>query len=82
MDPTESLRKELVEKINAEAAADRAEAEKRYGKVWNTEELKADFEVKGFAAPFIVVKRRSDGKMGSMEFQHSPRFYYSFVEDP
>jgi hypothetical protein len=38
-------------------------------------------EVLGFMAPFVVVRRKSDNVKGSMEFCHSPRFYYNFVED-
>ena len=30
-------------------------------------------------APFISVKRKRDGRKGSMEFQHSPRLYFNFV---
>jgi hypothetical protein len=35
----------------------------------------------GFAAPLIVVKERKTGKLGSLEFQHSPRFYFNWQED-
>lgn len=79
-DETESTRRQLVNEINAEPGSRQA-LEKEHGQVWDTEELGRDFEVKGFMAPFVVVKRKSDGKVGSMEFQHRPRFYYNFVED-
>ena len=49
--------------------------------VWDTEELKRDFDVKGFMAPFVVVRRKADGKLGSLEFEHNPRLYYAFRED-
>lgn len=49
--------------------------------VWTTEELTRDFEVLGFAAPFVVVQRRSDGKTGTLEFAHSPRVYFGWLED-
>tara|TARA_Y100000593_G_scaffold94048_1_gene191389 strand:+ start:1555 stop:1773 length:219 start_codon:yes stop_codon:yes gene_type:complete len=48
------------------------------GRVWDTKELQEDFEVRQFAAPFVVVKRKSDGVIGSLEFQHQPRFYFDF----
>ena len=32
-------------------------------------------------APFVAVRRKSDGAKGSMEFTHSPRFYFNFVAD-
>lgn len=52
-----------------------------YGRVWDTEELRAEFEVLGFLAPFVCVRRKSDGQKGSLEFQHNPRFYFNFVLD-
>lgn len=45
---------------------------------WTTEQLREDFEVLGFMAPFVVVIRRSDGQKGSLMFNHSPRLYFSF----
>lgn len=56
--------------------------EQRYGKVWNTQELKRDFIVMGFFAPFVVVRRRSDRVRGSLEFQHEPRFFFNWTEGP
>jgi hypothetical protein len=78
-DPTEGIRREMVKEINADPGS-RADLEARYGQVWDTDQLRADFEVLGFMAPFVVVTRRSDGKKGSLEFQHHPRFYFSFSE--
>ena len=51
-----------------------------YGSVWDTKELQVEFEVQGFAAPFVVVKRKKDGKRGTLTFQHMPRFYFDFRE--
>lgn len=48
---------------------------------WTTEELQRDFEVLGFAAPFIVVRRKSDGVKGSLMFRHHPRVYFNFDAD-
>ncbi len=79
-DPTEEARRALVVAVNTEPA-DRVVLEARYGQVWSTSELANDFEVLGFAAPFVVVKRKSDGKVGSLMFQHHPRFYFSFESD-
>jgi len=79
-DETEALRRELVNEINSNRG-EREQLEKEYGQVWDTQELSQDFDVKGFMAPFVVVKRKSDGVVGSLEFQHSPRYYFNFVED-
>lgn len=54
--------------------------EGKYGKnnVWNVHELQKDFHVLGFLAPYIACERKSDKVIGSMEFQHHPRFYFNF----
>ena len=76
-DDTEPMRRELVRQINGNPQI-RESLEAAYGQVWDTEELARDFAVEGFAAPFVVVIRKADGVKGSLEFQHSPRFYYAF----
>lgn len=48
---------------------------------WTTDEMTAEFAVVGFAAPYVVVKRRSDGVLGTLEFKHSPRVYFGWQED-
>lgn len=80
LDSIETARREMTASINS-VEGERADLEKRYGKVWNTAELSQEFEVKGFMAPFVVVKRKSDGQVGSLTFQHNPRFYFDFTED-
>ena len=79
-DPTESTRRALLAKINSEAA-ERAALEIRYGRVWNAAELARDFDVLGFAAPFVVVRGKVDHNLGSLLFQHHPRYYFAFQED-
>lgn len=76
-DPTEEARRTMAAQINAEPGS-RATLEAEHGQVWNTIELSRDFDVIGFAAPFVVVKRKSDGVRGSLLFQHHPRFYFCF----
>jgi len=79
-DPTEPIRRELVDEINSHAA-ERASLKSEWGQVWDTKQLQEDFEVHGFMAPYCVVVRKSDGKRGSIMFQHMPRFYFGFQED-
>ncbi len=79
-DPTEPIRKVLITDINSNAS-NRQELEAAYGRVWSTDELARDFAVLGFMAPFVVVRRKSDGCKGSLMFTHVPRFYFSFRED-
>jgi hypothetical protein len=52
------------------------------GPTWDTEAMQRDFEPIGFAAPFIVVKRRSDGVKGTLTFVHQPRVYFDFTPTP
>lgn len=79
-DPTESIRRELLTTINAEPGS-RAALEAEHGQVWDTRQLGEDFDVLGFMAPVVVVRRKSDGRKGSLFFQHSPRFYFDFKAD-
>jgi len=50
------------------------------GQTWTTAQLTEDFNVIGFQAPFVIAIRRSDGKKGTLEFTHYPRFYFDFTE--
>ncbi len=76
----ENARRQLVGELNA-VPKGRAELEAEHGEVWNLDELRRDFEPIGFLAPFVMVKRRSDGVVGSLMFQHAPRFYFYFLPD-
>ena len=76
-DPTESVRRQQVAEINAEPGS-REHLQQQHGDVWDTSELQEQFEVTGFMAPIVGVRRRCDGVKGSVMFQASPRFYFSF----
>lgn len=73
-DPTETARRELIPTMPAEAAA----AVERGEPIYTTAEMTAEFETVGFMAPFVVVRRRSDGVRGTLMFTHSPRYYFGF----
>jgi len=80
-DPTEGFRRAATAALNAEAAAatdPRAELSAKYGQLWDTQEMQAEFSVSGFMAPFVGVTRKADGVKGTLLFSHSPRFYHSF----
>ena len=74
-DSTEPYRRQRLAEINFQPGS-RESLEAQHGQVWSTEELSQDFEVTGFMAPFLVVRRKCDGKKGSLEFQHNPSFYF------
>jgi hypothetical protein len=74
---SEQQRRQLTQLVNADGVP-----ESYQGPIWNTEAMQKDFEAIGFAAPFIVVRRRSDGQKGTLTFTHSPRVYFDFVAVP
>jgi hypothetical protein len=72
---TDAVRRHMIE--TGQPARDLAEADR----TWTTAELQEEFEVLGFAAPFAVVRRKSDGAVGTVEFTSQPRRYFGFVAD-
>ena len=76
-DPTETIRRERLAEINIEPG-NREDLEAKFGQVWDTGELSEEFQAIGFLAPLIVVRRRSDGAKGSLEFQNNPRLYFNW----
>jgi hypothetical protein len=76
-DPTEQARRELLPQMSLELRKRVHEGEQ----VWNTKELQIDFEVLGFSAPFVIVRRKADGQRGTLQFTHSPRYYFGWELD-
>ena len=76
-DPTETIRRRQLAEINADPGS-REALEAEHGQVWDTEELGRDFNVLGFMAPYVVVRRKSDEQKGSLLFRNNPRFYFLF----
>ena len=76
-DDTEALRRQMVPKMPAALMAARA----RGDRTWTTEELRQEFEVLSFLAPFVTVRRRRDGTVGTLMFTHNPRTYFGWQED-
>ena len=79
-DESEQIRRVRLAAINADPK-DRTALEAAHGPVWDTRELARDFVIVGFLAPLVVVRRRADGVLGSLEFQHAPRYYFGFAAD-
>src|ERR1700676_1920665 len=75
--PTEAIRRQRLAEINIESGS-REAMEAQYGQVWDTKQLGEDFEIVGFMAPLVVVRRKSDGTKGSLEFQNNPRLFFNF----
>ncbi len=79
-DIAETLRMNRLTVLNVDPG-DRKTLEERHGQVWNPVELHRDFIAVGYLAPLVVVQRRSDHLVGTLEFQHDPRFYFNWRED-
>jgi hypothetical protein len=85
MSEQDAFDKLLIEKLLLEQQAEintvkgsREKLEAARGKVWDTDELAEEFSVVGFMTPYVVVRRKSDGQRGSLQFQHAPRFYFNW----
>ena len=75
-DPTEAVRRQMID-TNQPAADLSADPDRK----WTTTEMSAEFVAIGFMAPFVVVRRRSDGQVGTLEFTNSPRVYFGWHPD-
>jgi hypothetical protein len=73
-DETEQARREMIKNGVPE------ERLKLATKRWTTEELVKEFDVLRFLAPFVIARRKSDHRIGSLEFTHEPRFYFNWTE--
>jgi len=76
IDSTETIRREMIT-----VGVPESDLAENRGQTWDAAGLQHDFEVTGFMAPFVAVRRRSDGAVGSMEFVNSPRRYFGFQAD-
>jgi hypothetical protein len=85
-DDTEEIRRARWTAINAAVTSGDPDSERQrltaqHGQVWDSAQLSQDFEVLAFMAPYVVARRKSDARKGSLEFQHHPRFYFNFALD-
>lgn len=79
-DPTEDVRRLQQTVINVEPGS-RESLLEDWPQVWDTQEVEAEFNVIGFMAPYVVVRRKGTDIRGTLMFQHSPRFYFGFQMD-
>lgn len=74
MDKTEGIRRAMVYAINSGQVQPE-------GQEWTSDQLREEFEVIGFLAPYVVVVNKATGKKGSLLFRHEPRIYFGYRED-
>jgi hypothetical protein len=77
-DVTEPIRRKRLAEINA-VPLSRTKLEAKYERIWNTQQLTEEFVVTAFIAPLVVVRRKTDNAIGSLEFQNKPRFFYDWM---
>jgi hypothetical protein len=78
-DSTAGVRRDMI--ATGQPHADLADVQEHGEQIWDTQELQRDFEVLGFMAAFVAVRRRSDWVTGSLEFTHHPRVYFGWRAD-
>jgi hypothetical protein len=76
-DESESVQPERLAEINA-LPDNRESLEAKYGTVWNEAELADAFEVIEYKPSVVQVRRKWDAKLGTVEYQHDPRFYFNW----
>lgn len=81
VDVTEPIRRAMIEGQRAIGPLTREQLAAVHGEVLDSEELRQRYKVKWFMAPFVIVERLLDHKLGTLEFQHDPRFYYGWTPD-
>jgi len=59
-------------------AIDRQSLEAKFGKVWSAEELEQEFVVTAFVGSTVVVRRRADAVVGTLEFTNRPHLFFNF----
>jgi len=74
MDEIEATRRELMPEMPGHLV----EAVLRGEQVWDTNTFIQEFAMGGFMAPFVVVRRKSDGVRGTLQFTHNPRYYFGW----
>lgn len=67
----------------ADPPKSRAELESLYGEVWSPETFGGVFVVTAIVGSTLVVRRKSDNLVGTVEVQEGPpQFYFSFTPQP
>ncbi len=60
----------------------RAELEREHGRTWDVQELAHDFVITSIIGTTVVVRRKSDGVVGTLSYQSNPSLYFNFIPAP
>jgi hypothetical protein len=78
LDPLKAMRRRIESLLSQPRT--REELEVVFRQVWDERQLAEDYEILGFTDDRMDVRRKSDGIVGSLSYQDSPRFFFSFIE--
>ena len=56
---------------------DRKALEAKFGKVWSAQELEQEFVVTAFIGSTVVVRRKADDRVGTLEFTNRLHLFYN-----
>jgi hypothetical protein len=66
---------------SAQPAKSREQIEAQYGRAWDTAHLARDFIVSAIIDHTVVVRRKEDDVVGTLEYQQGPPcLYFNFVQ--
>ncbi len=60
----------------------RAELEAEYGEVWDEQEFDREFQITAIIPPTYIVRRKTDGVIGSVVCQPRPKLFFNFRPSP
>ncbi len=52
------------------------------GQVWTSEQFGQEFEILGLMISPTIVRRKSDGMRGTIQFHGDPRIFFDFRPEP
>lgn len=60
----------------------RDDLEREFGRVWDTQEVAAEFVITSIIGNEVVVRKKADSVVGTLSYQNEPRLYFRWVEAP
>ena len=67
--------------ISVQPVKSRAELEAQFGRVWTVQEVAKEFVISAIIGSTVVVRRKADDVVGSLQYQEGPPcLYFNFTE--
>ena len=77
------MRRKRRNVLPAQPAKSRSELEALHGRVWTVQDVAKDFIITSVLGHTVVVRRKDDDTVGTLEYQEGPPFlYFSFTQQP